>query len=64
MDNNNNNMVYLVQTYTWVGGKLNSKNRGIFTTREEAERVAASYDTCITDSFVTEVELNKEYDNI
>ncbi|MDE5963109.1 MAG: hypothetical protein K2G58_03635 [Alistipes sp.] len=38
--------------------------RGVYTSRERAEKVAQSYNTCMTTGHVTEVELNKEYDNL
>lgn len=38
--------------------------RGIFTTREQAEEVARSYDTSMTAGYVKEVELNREYNDL
>lgn len=61
--------VYLVESRTYKyrhGVAYDSvyRTRGIYTSREQAEEVARSYDTCMTTGFVTEVELNKEYDNL
>jgi len=61
--------VYLVesQTYKYRHGVAYDsiyRTRGVYTSREQAEAVARSYDTCMTTGHVTEVELNKEYDSL
>ncbi len=61
--------VYLVETQTYIfrhGVAYDTVYRvcGIYTSREQAEEVARSYDTSMTTGYVKEVELNKEYDNL
>lgn len=61
------NTVYLVQTGTYLfrnGVACDTVYRtcGVYTDKAEAERIAHTYDDYATTGFVTEIELNKEYD--
>lgn len=61
--------VYLVesQTYRYRHGVAYDsvwRIRGVYSSREQAEAVAQSYGTCMTTGHVTEVELNKEYEEL
>lgn len=63
------NIVYLVQTSTYMfrhGVAYNTvyRTHGVYTDKAEAERVARTYDDYATSGFVTEIELNKEYDQL
>lgn len=63
------NKVYLVQTSTYlyrhgVAYDTVYRTRGVYTDKAEAERVARTYDDYATSGFVTEIELNKEYEQL
>lgn len=62
-------VVYIVQTSTYlfrhgVAYDTVYRTRGIYTDKETAERVARTYDDYATSGYVTEVELNKTYDQL
>ncbi len=61
--------IYLVESRTYKyrhGVAYDSvyRTHGVYTSLEQAEEVARSYDTCMTTGYVKEVELNKEYENL
>lgn len=61
--------VYLVESRTYkyrhgVAYDTVYRIHGVYASREQAEVVAQSYDTCMTTGLVVEVELNKEYDEL
>lgn len=63
------NKVYLVQTSIYlyrhgVACDTVYRTRGVYTDKAEAERVARTYDDYATSGFVTEIELNKEYEQL
>jgi len=63
------NKVYLVQTSTYLfrhGVAYDTVYRtcGVYTDKAEAERVARTYDDYATSGLVTEIELNKEYEQL
>lgn len=63
------NTVYLVQTSTWIfrhGVAHNTVYRmhGVYTDKEQAEQAAHSLDNYATTGFVTEIELDKTYDQL
>lgn len=63
------NKVYLVQTSTYlfrhgVAYDTVYRTRGVYADKAEAERIAHTYDDYATTGFVTEIELNKAYDQL
>lgn len=64
-----NTVVYLVQTSTYlfrhgVAYDTVYRTHGVYTDKAEAEQVAHTHDDYATSGFVTEVELNKAYDQL
>lgn len=64
-----NTVVYLVQTSTYlfrhgVAYDTVYRTRGVYANKAEAEQAARAYDDYATSGFVTEVELNKAYDQL
>lgn len=61
--------VFLVMTNTYkyhngAAYDMSIQTIGVFTTREQAEKVAESYNSPCVDGYCIEIELNKEYQDL